>query len=42
MSSVVACLNLGFEIVGSELDKDYFEAGIKRVEQSQKQIRMFE
>lgn len=42
MSSVVACLNLGFEITGSELDKDYFQAGIKRVKQSQQQIRMFE
>lgn len=42
MSSVIACLNLGFQIVGSELDKDYFDAGVNRVEQSQKQIRMFE
>lgn len=42
MSSVIACLNLGFEITGSELDKDYFESGIKRVKQSQQQIRMFE
>jgi len=42
MSSVIACHNLGFEITGCELDKDYFEAGIKRVEQSQKQTRLFE
>ena len=42
MSSVIACLNLGYEITCSELDVDYFNAGIKRVEQSQKQIRMFE
>jgi site-specific DNA-methyltransferase (adenine-specific) len=41
MSSVIACLNLGYEITGTELDKDYFEAGVKRVEQSQKQQRMF-
>jgi site-specific DNA-methyltransferase (adenine-specific) len=41
MSSVIACLNLGFEITCSELDEDYFKAGVKRVEQSQKQIRMF-
>lgn len=41
MSSVIACLNLGFEITGTELDTDYFQAGIKRVEQSQKQQRMF-
>jgi site-specific DNA-methyltransferase (adenine-specific) len=42
MSSVIACLNMGYEIVGSELDKDYFDAGIKRVEQSQKQSTLFE
>lgn len=42
MSSVIACLNLGYEITGCELDSDYFEAGIKRVEQSQKQSTLFE
>ena len=41
MSSVIACLNIGFEITGCELDVDYFNAGVKRVEQSQKQQRMF-
>lgn len=41
MSSVIACLNLGYEITGCELDDDYFNAGIKRVEQSQKQVRLF-
>lgn len=42
MSSVIACLNMGFEITGCELDADYFAAGIKRVEQSQKQSTLFE
>lgn len=41
MSSVIACLNLGFEVVGCELDSDYFKAGCERVAQSQKQVRMF-
>ena len=41
MSSVIACLNMGFEITGCELDADYFAAGIKRVEQSQKQSTLF-
>lgn len=41
MSSVIACLNMGFEITGCELDADYFAAGIKRVEQSKKQERLF-
>jgi len=42
MSSVIACHNLGFEIVGSELDKDYFDAGIARVKQAMAQTRLFE
>ena len=41
MSSVIAALNLGYEIVCSELDVDYYNAGVKRVEQSQKQERLF-
>jgi len=42
MSSVIACHNLGFEITGCELDKDYFEAGIKRVKSAMAQTRLFE
>jgi site-specific DNA-methyltransferase (adenine-specific) len=42
MSSVIACHNLGFEIVGSELDKDYFDAGIARVKQAMAQERLFD
>jgi site-specific DNA-methyltransferase (adenine-specific) len=42
MSSVIASLNLGYEIVCSELDVDYYNAGVARVLQSQKQQRMFE
>jgi site-specific DNA-methyltransferase (adenine-specific) len=42
MSSVIACHNLGFEIVGSELDADYFEAGIERVKKAMSQQRLFE
>jgi len=41
MSSVIACANLGFEITGCELDKDYFDAGCKRVVDSLRQERMF-
>ena len=41
MSSVIACLNHDFEIVCCELDVDYFNAGVARVEQSQKQQRLF-
>lgn len=42
MSSVIACLNHGFEIVGCELDVDYFKAGVERVRKSQQQQRLFE
>ena len=42
MSSVIACENLGFEITGCELDKEYFDAGCQRVRDSQRQGRLFE
>jgi site-specific DNA-methyltransferase (adenine-specific) len=41
MSSVIACANMGFEIVGSELDEDYFNAGIQRVKLATAQERLF-
>lgn len=41
MSSVIACLGMGYEITGCELDEDYFKQGIERVKQSQKQQSMF-
>lgn len=41
MSSVIAALNLGFEITGCELDVDYFAAGVARVRQSQEQPKLF-
>jgi site-specific DNA-methyltransferase (adenine-specific) len=40
-SSAIACNNLGFEIVGCELDADYYQAACKRVEQATKQERLF-
>jgi site-specific DNA-methyltransferase (adenine-specific) len=42
MSSVIAALNLGFEIVCVEKDEDYFNAAVERVIKSQQQHRMFE
>jgi len=32
MSSVIACLDGGFDIVCCELDKEYFDAAVKRIE----------
>ena len=40
-SIAMACHNLGFELTGCELDKDYYEAAMKRIEQHKQQTRMF-
>lgn len=40
-SHAIACNNLGFELTACELEKDYFDASVKRIEQANKQIRMF-
>ena len=39
-SIAIACHNLGFDLVGCELDKDYFEAAKKRLQQHQSQMRI--
>lgn len=40
-SIAIACHNLGYDLEGYELDKDYYEAANKRLKQHQAQIRMF-
>ena len=40
-SIAIACHNLGFELTACELDKEYFNASIKRIENHILQIRMF-
>jgi site-specific DNA-methyltransferase (adenine-specific) len=40
-SSAIACLNLGFEVVGCELDEDYFAAACKRIRMATAQERLF-
>ena len=37
----IACHNLGFDLTACELDKEYFDSAIKRIEQHKQQIRMF-
>ncbi len=39
-SIAIACHNLGFDLVGCELDTDYFNAAQKRLKQHQAQIRI--
>ena len=40
-SIAIACDNLGYDLEGFELDKEYFEAASKRLKQHQSQIKMF-
>ena len=39
-SIAIACHNLGFDLEGYELDKEYFEAAKKRLKQHQSQLRI--
>jgi len=39
-SSLIACEELGFDYVGYELDKDYYEASVERIEQYRKQLKL--
>ena len=40
-SIAIACHNLGYDLVGCELDKEYYDAASKRLKKHQAQIRMF-
>ena len=40
-SIALACHNLGFDLTACELDKEYYGAAIKRIDQHKAQIRMF-
>ena len=40
-SIAIACHNLGFDLTACELDKDYYNSAMKRIEQYKQQIRMF-
>ena len=40
-SIAIACHNLGFDLTACELDKEYFEAAIQRINQHKAQIRIF-
>ena len=38
----VACMNLGRKFIGIELEKKYFDIACERIDQAQRQVRMFE
>lgn len=40
-SIAIACYNLGFDLTACELDKEYYEAAMKRLKQHQAQQRLF-
>lgn len=40
-SSAIACNNLNYEIVGCELDVDYYKAACQRVQKATEQMRLF-
>jgi site-specific DNA-methyltransferase (adenine-specific) len=40
-SIAIACHNLGFDLTACELDKEYYEAAMKRINNHKSQIRMF-
>jgi len=40
-SHAIACNNLGFELVGCELDSDYFKAACERIKREAQQERLF-
>ena len=39
-SIAIACHNLGYDLTACELDKDYYEASIKRINQHKAQLRL--
>lgn len=41
MSIAIACADYDFELVGCELDKDYYDAGVKRLKNHVSQGRLF-
>lgn len=40
-SIAIACHDMGFDLVGCELDVDYFQAASKRLDTHRQQLRMF-
>ena len=38
-SSIIACEWMGFEYVGFELDKDYYEASLKRLDRERQKMQ---
>jgi len=39
-SSIIACLDMGFDVTGFELDEDYYKASMKRIDDFQRQLKL--
>jgi len=39
-SIAIACYDMGFDLVGFEIDKDYYEGAMKRLDEHQRQMRL--
>ena len=40
-SSIIACLDMGFEYMGFEIDEEYYNSGSKRIEDAMNQVSFF-
>lgn len=40
-SSLIACEELGFDYVGFEIDKEYYQKATQRINEFNQQVRMF-
>src|SRR3990167_7603010 len=40
-SIAIACYDMGYDLTGYEIDKDYFDAAVKRLENHKKQLTLF-
>jgi DNA modification methylase len=40
-TTAIACLNLNRKYIGFELDKSYYDLSIKRIEDYNKQLKLF-
>lgn len=40
-SIAIACYDMGFDLTGYEIDKDYYDAAVKRLENHKRQYQMF-
>lgn len=40
-SSLIACENMGFQYIGFEIDKEYYDLGVERLEKNRRQLKLF-